>query len=181
MNEFLATRRAAIINASRLMTAPLVCDAVFGSVEDPRQHGWRFCSACSLMFHGPTQAGSCPAGGQHQPAGYQFALYKRLTEETQREPAPPQDKWRKCRNCASLFYNGYPQKGLCATKRAHIMDPATQFLLSHDRMPRRKEQADWRFCRKCHGLFFDGSPKKGVCAGGGEHEKAGYMFLLPYD
>ena len=61
-----------------------------------------------------------------------------------------------------------------------MMDSETQLFLSHDRVPKRNEQADWRFCKKCFGLFFDGYPKKGVCAGGGEHDKAGFFFLIPH-
>jgi hypothetical protein len=46
-------------------------------------------------------------------------------------------------------------------------------------------QRNWAYCTKCHILFFDGHPvgkgSKGVCAAGGEHEKAGYNFELPYN
>src|SRR5689334_10836110 len=106
MSEFVISRRGAILTASQLTAGFLIADSTFGSVEDPRQHGWRFCSACYLMFDGPNRDGVCSAGGQHQPAGFQFALYRMLTEETKKEPAPPQDKWRRCKKCASLFYNG---------------------------------------------------------------------------
>jgi hypothetical protein len=173
-------RRVAMLITSQFVITSLFADAAFGSVEDPRQHGWRFCANCFLMFRGPDRAGACPAGGQHQPAGYQFAIHKRLTEDMLKEPARPQDKWRRCKNCSSLFYNGFQQKGTCSAGGTHVMDSATQLFLSHDRLPERNEQPEWRFCKKCQALFFDGYAKKGVCAGGGEHEKAGFFFLIPY-
>jgi hypothetical protein len=40
---------------------------------------------------------------------------------------------------------------------------------------------NWRFCVKCQVMFFDGYPNKGSCAGGGGHQAAGYMFVLPHD
>ena len=174
------TRREMILLTSPFVFTSLFSATAYGSVEDPRQHGWRFCKNCYLMFRGPDGAGTCPAGGQHQPAGYQFAIHKRLTEDLLKEPASPQDKWRKCKYCSSLFYNGYQQKGRCPARATHVMDPETQLFLSHDRVPKRDEQPEWRFCKKCQGLFFDGYPKKGVCAGGGEHDKAGFFFLIPH-
>lgn len=46
------------------------------------------------------------------------------------------------------------------------------------------EQRNWAYCAKCHVLFFDGHPvrqgSKGACAAGGEHQKAGYNFELPF-
>ena len=180
MDSISLTRREVILASSQVVITSLFSSAAFASTEDPRQRGWRFCTACYSMFFGPEQAGVCPAGAAHQPAGYRFAIHKRLTEQSQQEQAPPQDKWRKCRKCYSLFYNGFQQKGACAARGVHSMDPAIQFFLSHDRVPYRNEQTEWRFCKKCNGLFFDGYPKKGLCPGGGEHDKAGYFFMIPY-
>ncbi|MCC5668905.1 hypothetical protein LC653_34885 [Nostoc sp. CHAB 5784] len=42
----------------------------------------------------------------------------------------------------------------------------------------RNEQEDWHFCSKCHVLFYDGYKSKGYCAASGQHEAAGYNFVL---
>jgi uncharacterized protein with PIN domain len=42
-------------------------------------------------------------------------------------------------------------------------------------------QSDWRFCDKCGVMFFEGFPSKGVCAAGGDHQAAGFNFVLPHD
>ncbi len=42
-------------------------------------------------------------------------------------------------------------------------------------------QSEWRFCHKCNVMFFNGFPNKGNCPSGGEHEAAGFTFVLSYD
>lgn len=42
-------------------------------------------------------------------------------------------------------------------------------------------QASWRFCNKCYSMFYNGYQEKGACPGKGQHEAAGYNFILPHD
>lgn len=78
-----------------------------------------------------------------------------------------------------LFFNGYPDKGLCAAGGPHR--PTTpDFLLNHDVPTSDTGQGDWRYCGKCHALFFDGYPDKGHCPAGGGHAAAGWNFVLAH-
>ena len=43
------------------------------------------------------------------------------------------------------------------------------------------DQIDWRFCHKCSAMFFNGFPGKGICAAGGNHEAAGFNFIMAHD
>ena len=88
MDSISITRREVILASSQVVITSLFSSAAFASTEDPRQKGWRFCTACYSMFFGPERAGVCPAGAGHQPAGYRFAIHKRLTEQSQQEQAP---------------------------------------------------------------------------------------------
>lgn len=100
-------------------------------------------------------------------------------------PSPPpqstdsvQAGWRFCHKCNSLFFDGYPSKGVCTAGEAHVAK-GYNFVLPHDISS--TGQADWRFCRKCNTMFFDGYHTKGVCPARppGAHEADGYNFVLP--
>lgn len=89
-----------------------------------------------------------------------------------------QGDWRSCKKCRTLFYDGYPGKGVCPAGGAH--DAAgLDFVLPHD--VAGPGQPDWRFCTKCQSMFYDGYPTKGVCAAGGAHNAAGFNFVLTHD
>jgi hypothetical protein len=91
-----------------------------------------------------------------------------------------QDRWRFCRKCQAMFFNGYDDKGACAAGGSH--EPAGfEFALPHSCPETPKAQKDWRFCRKCQAMFFNGYPNKGTCPAGGTHKAAGYNFVLPHD
>jgi hypothetical protein len=91
-------------------------------------------------------------------------------------PASGQANWRYCRKCQSMFYDGYPTKGVCLAGGPHAA-AGFNFVLQHDTTG---DQCDWRYCRKCECLFYDGYPASGRCAVNG-HVAQGYNFHLPHD
>lgn len=91
-----------------------------------------------------------------------------------------QRDWRFCRKCQTLYFNEFPNKGLCAAGGAHEA-AGFNFELPHDQAERPDAQANWRFCRKCQSMFFNGYPNKGRCTAGGGHEAAGFNFVLTHD
>jgi hypothetical protein len=97
-----------------------------------------------------------------------------MSSETQSVQAD----WRFCQKCQSMFFDGYPAKGVCPAGGDHSA-AGYNFVLPHD--VSGLGQADWRFCQKCQSLFFDGYPTKGVCPAGGAHNAAGYNFVLAHD
>jgi hypothetical protein len=138
---------------------------------------WRFCRKCQVMFYLGSEKGSCAAGGQHLPQGYNFYLPHDVPGS-----ASAQNNWRQCRFCQGIFFNGYPQKGRCpATGRGHEGEKDSDYVLPHDVGGTAKAQNQWRFCNKCFVMFYDGYPGKGVCAAGNAHLAQGYNFVLPHD
>jgi hypothetical protein len=91
-----------------------------------------------------------------------------------------QDQWRFCEKCHSMFFDGFPKKGVCAAGGAHQAQ-GFMFSLPHDVAPTANAQKDWRFCDKCFEMFFDGIPNKGRCPAGGGHHAQGFPFVLPHD
>src|SRR5262249_18286178 len=78
------------------------------------QYDWRFCNKCMSMFwDGNPNKGRCPAGGGHNPQGFNFGLNF--------EPIPGQHQrdWRFCDKCMSLFWDGNPNKGRCPAGGGH--------------------------------------------------------------
>jgi cytochrome c5 len=141
------------------------------------QNNWRYCQKChGLFYDGYPQKGTCPAGGGHVAAGYNFVLYHSVPVNQNR-----QKDWEYCVKCQGLFFNGYPQKGTCPAGGEHQYHPgALHFVLDYNLPETPTAQANWRYCQKCHGLFYDGYPQKGTCPGGGEHVAAGYNFVLAH-
>jgi hypothetical protein len=92
---------------------------------------------------------------------------------------PRQRDWRYCRKCHAMFFDGYPDKGVCKAGGGHEA-AGFNFVLPHDVPETPTAQGNWRYCGKCHAMFFDGFPAKGVCAAGGPHVPAGYKFTLPH-
>ncbi|MBL7814155.1 MAG: hypothetical protein JNL70_04040 [Saprospiraceae bacterium] len=88
------------------------------------QAAWRFCRKCNgMFFDGYPQKGACPGTakriiyGGHHAQGYNFTL-------THDVPSVPpfntyQAAWRYCSKCKSMFYDGYPQKGVCISGGSH--------------------------------------------------------------
>ncbi|WP_051794470.1 hypothetical protein [Streptomyces sp. NRRL S-87] len=94
-----------------------------------------------------------------------------------------QDKWRFCGNCASMFWNALPWKGVCraGSDGVHFAN-GFEFNLPFDEPESQTVQRHWAFCKKCLELFWDGLPdRKGVCPAGGGHDGAGsFDFSLPH-
>ena len=95
----------------------------------------------------------------------------------QRASDPVQADWRFCQKCQSLFFDGFPAKGVCPAGGGHSA-AGFMFILPHD-VP-GPGQAAWRFCEKCNAMFFDGYPTKGVCPAGDAHRAEGFNFVLPH-
>ena len=140
-----------------------------------QQTDWRYCAKCHAMyFDGYPAKGTCPAGGPHSAAGFNFGLPHDIPE-TPRD----QSAWRFCQKCSVLFFDGYPTKGHCPVD-GHVA-AGFNFVLPHDVPETPKAQAAWRFCVKCNGMYFDGYADKGHCQAGGGHQAAGFDFVLPHD
>lgn len=91
-----------------------------------------------------------------------------------------QDQWRFCGKCKSIFFNGFPDKGVCRAGGGHDA-LGFNFLLNHDIPLPPDAQPDWRFCGKCFTMFFDGSPNKGACPAGEGHNAQGSRFVISHD
>ncbi|MCX5377811.1 hypothetical protein [Streptomyces sp. NBC_00091] len=177
-------RRAVLTRALGVAAAGLTGGALAMGVAGPaaasaraNQADWRFCSKCSgMFFRGYADDGTCPAGGGHDSAGYNFNLPHDVpaTSRAQRD-------WRFCSKCYGLFFHGYPtSSGVCPAGGGGHALAGYDFVLPHDIPQTANTQRDWRFCRKCYGLFFWGYPTNGSCPAGGGHFAAGYDFVLPY-
>jgi hypothetical protein len=151
------------------------------------QEDWHFCSKCHVLFYdGYESKGYCAASGKHEAAGYNFILRHNISETS-----TAQAGWRLCNKCQAMFYQGaqgseYDQRrGVCAAGGKH--EPSGyDFVIPHDVPETLTAQTDWRFCNKCQAMFYQGGQgseydqRRGVCAAGGEHEPAGYNFVLPW-
>jgi hypothetical protein len=151
---------------------------------------WRFCVKCAGMFWEGVFRGAngvCPAGGAHDPWGFDFLLAYNLPGTNQR-----QADWRLCHKCNGLFWTN--AAGACPSGGAHTVgqpDPYGptadfNFSLTHDVPADQTHQDNWRFCGKCAGMFWAGTA--GVCpkdraphqAGAGP-SAPGFDFVLPHD
>jgi hypothetical protein len=146
------------------------------------QTKWRFCDQCYDMFYdGTAEKGACSGGhrqeisGEHDADGYNFSL-----PHSGQENSKAQANWRYCNKCFMLFFDGYPDKGVCAKGSGHT-SVGLSFQLPHSVAETNKAQAAWKFCTKCKVMFYDGYPKKGSCAAGGGHTAAGFNFVLPFN
>ena len=91
-----------------------------------------------------------------------------------------QPEWRYCHKCHGMFFNGFPDKGVCPNGGSHDQVDSYNFILPYDLGVTPTSQLDWRYCHKCHGLFYNGFSDKGVCPSGGSHDQAGsFNFVLP--
>jgi hypothetical protein len=127
-----------------------------------------------MFFNGFPEKGTCPGGGGHEAAGFNFDL-----PHDDPETANAQAAWRFCHKCNAMFFDGFPEKGTCPGGGGHEA-AGFMFVLPHDVPGSEIAQPDWRFCTKCHAMFFDGFPAKGICPAGGGHGAAGFMFVLPH-
>lgn len=74
------SRRSILSRALGVGTAAAVLGAALFAApaqawSDQTLNGWRFCAKCfSLFYDGYPAKGTCPAGGGHGAAGYNFAI-----------------------------------------------------------------------------------------------------------
>ncbi|MGW6724701.1 hypothetical protein ACWF9G_02250 [Nocardia sp. NPDC055029] len=117
--------------------------------EDPDggqgQSGWRWCRRCQGLWFETTPgqfAGVCPSPdivSQHVNFG---SGHYRLEDEGNRDGAGGQAKWRWCRKCSGLFYDGFSPaaSGVCPADKQHhdIIGSGSYVLRSADstRLPR---------------------------------------------
>jgi len=178
------SRRDLVVGASAgvlAITWP-AADAVASLTVANDRPNWRFCNKCFVMFYTPNPNQACAGGGKHRQQGYRFRL-----PFGGRETPTVQARWFACRNCATMSFAGYRQRGRCpanaqyTTDRGHEADRTFAYMLPHDMPATGRAQGSWRFCNKCMAMFFDGYPAKGVCAAGGGHVAQGYQFVLPHE
>src|SRR5262245_21092721 len=72
-----------------------------------------------------------------------------------------QPSWRFCEKCFVMFFDGFPEKGVCPKGGGHSPGRSFNFVIPHDTP--EPGQRDWRFCKNCFALFFAGFPARGVC------------------
>jgi hypothetical protein len=121
----------------------------------------------------------------------QAGLYVRVTDQSDTtvildlisfvaQPALGQPNWRRCKNCFSLFYDGYHTKGLCRTGGEHIAI-RENYMLPHDLLVAGSTQNQWQFCANCNCMIYAGYPL-GIssCPAGNLHAPAGYDFVLSH-
>jgi hypothetical protein len=184
-------RREFLINAAPFAAVPLILPAFASQLgaspansslalpATSMQGDWRFCDKCNALFYnGFDGYGRCPAGGGHNPQGYNFFLpHGSLTDLPENPRA--QVNWRYCDKCFGMFWDGIPDKGRCPVGGGHNAQ-GMRFRLPHDLPSNADAQAGWRFCQKCKIMFYDGSANKGKCPAGGGHLAQGYEFVLPH-
>jgi len=103
----------------------------------------------------------------------------RAAGSTPNDTASEQGLWRFCGKCKALYYDGYPDYGVCAAGGGHAPEGWNFHLPYGVSGP---GQPDWRYCYKCKTLFYDGYDfNKGHCPVGGSHAAAGFNFVLRYD
>jgi hypothetical protein len=171
------TSHTKAVTASAL--AALMLSLFSPAASAATQDAWRQCRKCNVMFYdGFSDKGSCAAvdgHGGHVAQGFNFILPYNAQETKQAQAA-----WRYCNKCHAMFYDGYPNKGRCASGGGHRAQ-GFNFALPHDVPRRGMHQGNWRYCDKCHAMFYDGGPNKGRCAGGyGGHVAVGFNFVLRY-
>ena len=79
-----------------------------------------------------------------------------------------------------MFFDGSPDKGLCAAGGGHVAS-GYMFVLPHDIPPTATAQDSWRYCQQCSAMFYNGALTQGVCPFGSGHIAAGFDFILPHD
>lgn len=104
----------------------------FAVPETPNaQAGWRNCMKCQAMFFDgfPDNKGKCPAGGGHEvfPGSFAFVIPHSLPETVNE-----QNFWRNCMKCQAMYFDGFPDKGVCPAGGVHELFPGSlHFRLPH--------------------------------------------------
>lgn len=135
------------------------------------QGEWRFCPKCRGIFT-PGVGSRCPAGGPHDPVGWNYILLHDVPEGPNLQAT-----WRFCPKCRGLFAEG-DGNGVCPAGGPH--DPVGwRYCVPHDLAPGPHLQAGWRFCGKCRVLFGE-AEGNGVCPAGAAHHPLGWPYLMVF-
>jgi hypothetical protein len=176
--------RSASLFALTIGGAALVDSAVSPACAAPSQDNWGHCGNCNLLFfNGGQTKGRCPAFGvpaknAHVAAKLGSTL-KRYQVTYDDSTGSGQGDWRFCTKCSVLFFNGYPEKGVCAEDKGGHAAAGYNFFLYHDRSPSLDEEDGWRYCGNCHALFTTKFPGAVGCPATGKgHVAAGYKFVV---
>jgi hypothetical protein len=112
----------------------------------------------------------------HSPLGWKFYLAHGISED-----ATHQGQYRRCRKCATLFFDGDPAfKGVCHRGESHERSEPN-YVLTHSRAEDSQNQASWRQCSKCASVFWAGAQDNGgLCPAGGEHQVTTLDLLLSH-
>jgi hypothetical protein len=135
------------------------------------QDEWRFCPKCRGVFS-PGIGSRCPAGGPHDPLGWNYILLHDVPEGPNLQAS-----WRFCPKCRGLFAEG-DGNGVCPGGGPH--DPVGwRYCVPHDLAPGSHLQSGWRFCGKCRALFGE-ADGNGVCPAGETHAPIGWPYLMVF-
>jgi hypothetical protein len=175
-------RQARGLLAAAAVPSALLSAASLAAGQAGEQANWRYCGRCHQMFFdGYPQKGRCAAGGGHEAIGFNFQLH---FDQARARPDQWQFDWRFCGKCSGMFFDGSPNKGVCAGGGSHAAQGYVFGLAytneSKPTPPAGRFQGAWRFCGKCSALFYNGSRDKGRCPAGGGHAAIGWTFHLPY-
>jgi len=159
------------------------------------QKEWRWCCKCQVLFYGPEKGKShCPANGgrHHDDSGsgsYQVGHVEKKHVESPKPfvvvaQAPvvsvaghrcgsnrSQDRWRWCRKCQCMWYNG-AGKPVCAAGGHHDEGGSGKYHLGLQAHGPCRTQDKWKWCHKCSCIMYTGLGK-GHCPAGGHHDNAG--------
>lgn len=156
------------------LTFTMLCQSGLAATQD----AWRRCYKCQVMFYdGFPSKGRCPGGGGHIKSSTEPRNFV-LTYDVPENPRA-QGAWRFCNKCHALFFDGYPQKGVCPAGAGHFAQGYV-FVLPHDFTPPSVHQKNWRYCDRCHVMFSDDMRAKSRCPVGGNHHPEGVNFALRF-
>ncbi len=148
----------------------------------PCQFDWAHCANCdTLFFNGDRKfKGRCaafgvPATKPHVPVQSSDRKYYLAFDDS---TGTGQGDWRFCGNCGELFFNGFPDHGVCPRDGKPHVAAGFNFFLFHDRRPDIQEEPGWRFCTKCKALFKESSNISGCPADGKRHNADGFHFVV---
>jgi hypothetical protein len=138
--------------------------------QDWQDH-WRFCPKCRAIFS-PGPESRCPAGGPHEPLGWNYILLHDVSEGPNLQAT-----WRYCARCRGLFGEG-DGNGICPAGGPHT-PLGWRYCVPHDLPGGNHLQPGWRFCPKCRALFGE-ADGNGVCPAGGPHDPLGWPYLMAF-
>lgn len=161
------------------------------------QHGWNLCNNCLVLFFDESEIkgvcaypqGTTPTIGRNHSSFYPNGsdVHKEyiLDYDFPTEQQHIQINWKSCGKCYGLFYDGFPEKGICPAGGNHDSNvfgvASLNYALAHDSFQYTGIRK-WRFCSKCYLLFYNGFPGPGKCPAGGGHDgTTSFDYVLAYE